>query len=184
MSDARNVLSNNSVYGDMAGRDIVKVVNVSSNSYLHELAEKFSRESESDKHLSDFIEQLQRFMEAETNPTGIDLPTKLESSGREDAVLTAMRLKESFSKKLMHHQFSENAQFLFAHILAKIHAFFCFKVHPKVTAGATRVEVDALIFDELLSPLYDEVGASGIINLSDVQGMMYYLAGNCHIDWK
>jgi len=107
----------------------------------------------------------------------------LRAGNRSDLELEALQLKERFSKKLARLQFSEQAQEIFAHVLSKIHAFFSLRVRPKLLHGASRYEIDQLIYEELLVPIHNEIAGCNLIDLVDLQGMMYFLAGNCHISW-
>jgi len=81
-------------------------------------------------------------------------------------------------------QFSQQAQEIFVQVLGKIHTFFHYHVRPKQLAGVQRYEIDELIYTELIVKVHDEVGSCALgIDMTDVQGMVYYLAGNCHISW-
>jgi hypothetical protein len=181
--DTRGVTqSHNYAAGDIAARDINKtVIQHSPSSALREMADKFKLECESDKHLSSFIDRLEHFLTEASEIPSRDLATKLQAGARGDLVESALQLKEQFTKKLLKYQFSEQAQQIFAHVLSKIHAFYAYRVVP--LAKSPRAEVDALIYNELLVPLYDEVGGCKLIDLTDLQGMVYFLGGNCHIKW-
>lgn len=184
MSGSTTNQSHNLAAGDIAGGDINKTIILASHpSALRQLAEKFKLESESDKKLSDFIECLKHFIAVAPESPARQLEEKLDAGNRKDLIPSALLLKERFAKKLARHQFSEQAQDIFAHILSKIHAFFVYKVQPLQAEGASRSTVDNLIYQELLIPTYDEVGACKLIDISDLQGMIYFLGGNCHIKW-
>jgi hypothetical protein len=178
-------ISGSSAGGDIAGGDITKTtVYQGPRSALREMTERFRLECAADKHLSCFIERLQHFVAAAPESPSRDLETKLRDGGRPDLVRDALLLKERFAKKLLRLQFSEQAQEIFAHVLSKIHAFFTLRVHPRSGANVARPQIDDLIYQELLAPLYDEIGNSELgLDLLDLQGMVYYLGGNCHIRW-
>ena len=54
------------------------------------------------------------------------------------------------------------------------------QVRPLVLANAPRADIDRLVYD-LIEELYGEVGNSELdITMSDLHGMVYFLAGNCH----
>ncbi len=178
-------LSNNTVAGDMAGGNISHSHFYSGQpSTLRDLAVKFRIECNEDQRLSDFIETLQHYVAiAPTQPTR-DLTTKLLASGRADLVDEALILKEQFYKKLIRFQFNQQAQEIFAHILSKIHAFFTYKVCPKINENIPRSQIDDLIYSELLEPIYNDIGNCSLgVDLRDLQGMLYFLGGNCHIKW-
>ena len=170
--------------GDIVAGDVTHNhrYNLNPASTLRELADQL-RLATDDEHQHAFVERLQHFAEPLSQSPSRDLVQKLRESSRIDLLDNALAWKEQFYKKLVRLQFSRQAQDLFVHILAKIHTFFTWKVRPLVQADAPRTEVDALIYG-LLTELYDEVGNSELdITMTDLEGMVYFLAGNCHIDW-
>lgn len=174
----------NVVFGDMAGGDIHKsTIYQPPESGLQQLAKRFRMQCAEDERLSAFIERLQHFAATAPNRPSRNLEAKLDDSGRSDLIPSALALKELFTKKLAKLQFSPHAQEIFAHILSRIHAFFDFKVRPRLAEGATRAEIDELTYNDLLLPIYNEVVVCKLIDLADLQGMTYFLAGNCHISW-
>ena len=131
-----------------------------------------------------FISQLQHYTQPLPPGPTRDLEQKLHAANRTDLLFDGLRWKEQFSKKLTRLQFSLHAQELFLHILSKIHTYFVLTVRPQVIEGALRSEVDALIY-QLIRELYEEVGDSELdLTMTDLHGMVYFLAGNCHIDWN
>ena len=170
--------------GHIAGRDIHQHTTYAANppSTLRELAARLRIESEEEPHPG-FIDELKHFAESRSDQPGRNLEQKLEDGSRTDLLADAVVWKEQFAKKLLRLQFSEQAQELFAHILSKIHTFFVYQVRPKVLEDTARSEVDTLIYG-LINELYEEVGTSELdLTMNDLQGMVYFLAGNCHIDW-
>ena len=171
--------------GDLAGRDITHhhSYNPHPKSPLRELAEQLRIDSDEDSQQG-FIKRLQHFAEPPSHAPNRDLEQKLEDASRTDVLFDALKWKEQFSKKLLRLQFSLQAQELFVHILSKIHTFFIYKVRPRVIDAAPRTEIDGLIY-QLILELYQEVGDSELdMTMTDLQGMVYFLAGNCHIDWS
>ena len=169
---------------DIAGRDITHnhSYNLNPASTLRELATELRLAADHETQHA-FIDRLQHFTEPISEGPGRDLAKKLEAASRADLLDHALEWKEQFYKKLLRLQFSRQAQELFVHILSKIHTFFMLRVRPRVRAHAPRTEVDALIY-ELITELYSEVGNSELdITMTDLEGMVYFLAGNCHIDW-
>lgn len=179
------IIAGNQIAGDFAGRDVNTTYQIQSPpSAIREMAQKFRKECAEDERLAHFVEQLQHFINRAANEPTRDLEAKLIAGGRGDMVVEAIELKEHFAKKLTRLQFSEQAQEIFAHILSKIHAYFTMNVKPHLLEGAPRSQIDAKIYSELLSPLHDDLGSSPLgIDMRDLQGMLYFLAGNCHIKW-
>ena len=172
--------------GNVAGGDIVggNVTHYHSNapSTLRELATKLNLDGDKSAQKG-FIAELEQFSQPIARVPNRNLEQKLEDSLRTDLLFDALEWKEQFSKKLIKFQFSLQAQELFVHILSKIHTFFLLEVRPRALSGAKRTEIDHLIYG-LVTELYDEVGDSELrLTMTDLQGMVYFLAGNCHIDW-
>ena len=171
--------------GDIAGGDITHKYSYHVNppSTLRELAAKLRLEDEKETQPG-FISRLQHYTKPPSHGPTRDLEHKLEDASRTDLLIAGLQWKEQFSKKLLRLQFSLQAQELFVHILSKINTFFALNVRPRVIAGASRTEIDGLVY-VLLTELYEEVGNSELdITMTDLQGMVYFLAGNCHIDWN
>lgn len=171
--------------GDIAGRDIIhqNSYNLKPPSTLRELAAKLRLQDESEAQ-SVFVSQLQHYAQPLSPSPTRDLEQKLQAAKRTDLLFDGLRWKEQFAKKLTRLQFSLHAQELFVHILSKIHTYFVLNVRPKTIEGAPRSEVDALVY-QLICELYEEVGNSELgLTMTDLHGMVYFLAGNCHIDWN
>lgn len=184
--DLSTTVSGSSAAGDIAGRDIVhnEIFQATQRSALREIAEKLRLQVESDQHLKTFIDELQHFISKAPDVPSRDLETKLHAASRGDVVPQALALKERFTKKLVRLQFSAQAQELFAHVLSRIHAFFTYRVQPKASEHVPRSQIDEMIYKDLLEPIYNEIGSCEAgIDLADLQGMMYFLGGNCHIRW-
>ena len=179
-SQERNVAG-----GDIAGRDIIRHHSYNPNppSTLRDLAAKLRLQDETEAQ-SAFISQLQHYTKPPSPGPTRDLEQKLHDAERTDLLFDGLRWKEQFSKKLTRLQFSLRAQELFVHILTKIHTYFALNVRPKVIEGAPRSEVDTLVY-QLIHEIYEEVGNSELdLTMTDIHGMVYFLAGNCHIDWN
>ena len=173
----------NIVSGDIAGRDISHTYNVNPTSTLRELATRLRLDDDEDAQPG-FISDLQHYTQPPSEDTTRNLEQKLRDASRTDLLSEGLKWKEQFSKKLIRLQFSIQAQELFVHILSKIHTYFTLKIRPKVLDGASRAEIDELVY-RLITELYDEVGNSELdMTMADLQGMVYFLAGNCHIDWS
>lgn len=179
------VQSGNTVQGDLAAGNITHNTSVylGSPSALRELANKFREDCEKEPALKQFIEGLQQFVDPLLTPPTRDLAAKLSDSGRDDIIDDAVLLKEQFARNLYRLQFSSEAQELYANILARLQAFFFLRIKPRIKEGALRSEVDDLVYDELCR-LRDEIGSGPHrIDFRQLQGMIYFLAGNCHIRW-
>ena len=187
MSDPKTSQTDNVVGGDIAGGNIHKsthIHGVNPNRTLRELAQRLSLESAEDEQLGEFIEALKPLTERLSVTPLRGLEKKLQDANRTDLIPAAVIAKEAFSKKLNKNLFSQQVQEFFVHVLSRIYLFFVHRVRPLLNSDADRSEIDTLIHDELVVEIYNEIGACELdITPLDLFGMLYFLTGNCHIDW-
>lgn len=179
----------NDVEGDQAGRDIYKTTinnNIPPQKRILAIAnllKKFAERTEQDTQLQSFIEDLDYYNRPMETPV-IGLEQKLKDGSRENVIAYAMRAKESFHKKLFRNQFSEAAQNINLQILSWIEAQFFNHVYQKICNGHPHDEISSLIQEFIIDPLLNELenDTLGYTTL-DINGMLYFLTGNCHIKW-
>ncbi len=148
------------------------------------MAENYRHEVEEDSVQQKFIEELLNYMKRVPGHEQRDLEDKLVAADRHDLINDAKKLKEKFAKKLYKHTFSPVAQNIFVHILAQINSCFRLKIKPMISENISPRLVDNAIYDEIVKAIYLEVGNSELkINMDDIHGMLYYLTGNCYIEW-
>ena len=114
----------------------------------------------------------------------VDLKMKLKLANREKDLLYALRLKEKIYKKIENNSSYISANGYFAHILSFVIANFRCYVYPALRKGTPNEEIDKIIYEKVIVPTFEEV-QTGInffnFNYSDIFGMVYFLAGNCHL---
>lgn len=168
--------------GNIVGRDLISLSETKTP--LKEMAESYCLEVEKDCAQKEFIEELQDYMKRVPGHEQRNLEQKLSTAKRDDLVPNAKILKEKFAKKLYKHTFSPVAQKIFVHILSMINCSFQLKIKPLIYENRPPSEVDRAIYDEIVQAVYFEVGNSELeINMDYIQGMLFYLTGNCYIDW-
>jgi len=186
-SNSQNTLAENKVDGDMAGRDINKQtinLNVKGKSQLRLKIEQIQRECLHDPEFKSCISRLTHYL----NPIDIknqrDLKTKLLAAGRNDEVNDAEELKEKFAKLLVKNSLSEQAQDAYAHVLGKIKLNYDAKVKSLLKENASLVLVEAAVL-EVVNEIYDDLCGTVLEHdYREIKGMLYFLTGNCHIEWK
>ncbi len=178
----------NEVGGDIVGRD--KIVHVTINhpekkEMLKELVRLYEYEKENNIEFRGIIEKLERFKTTKQNESIIGLKAKLENAKRSSSYSYANETKELFFKRLIKHEFSESAQKIYAYLLAELYSRFGQHVVPRI-----KEELDPLIIDEIVQKkVIDEVSfmtnSGEVLGIypDEVYGMMYFLTGNCHLDW-
>jgi hypothetical protein len=174
---------------DNAGRDIINhnITNIVQprQNQIAILYEKFRAEAEKNSLAErDFIEDLQHYIERPASQIVRTLRDKLAESGRTDLVESAEVAKERAMKRIVRFQTSQTAQEIFAYTLGELHSRFTHHVRPLIVAGAPRAAIDAAVYSEVLNPVVNSAEPSELgMNPAMVEAFLYFLAGNCHIQW-
>ena len=173
----------NVVQGHQAGRDVNVYQLARSESALGALMEWVQSEMEVDPGFCEIVETLQHFRDPNADDSR-DLETKLVDTGRAQQLSEALKLKEAFFKLMQKHLVRESAQRTLGHLLGVIWQRFNQEVRPLIDRGESALVVDAAILSKVISPVVQELGpASVLVQSLHISGMLYYLAGNCHIRW-
>ncbi|MET4142622.1 ABC-three component system protein [Pedobacter sp. UYP1] len=181
-------ISDNEVGGDIAGRDIDK------SSHLHLSGQKFSQmktllnklkeEQVGSKQLTEFIDDLDYFNTPKQNETVIGLDNKLIAGNRTNLIEYAKDVKDRYHRKLYKHQFSEAAQKINLHLLALVQSYYMNEVYPLICENKESTVINALISERIVQPLLSELEDNTLgFSAQDINGMLYFLTGNCHIKW-
>ncbi|OAV66753.1 hypothetical protein Barb4_02757 [Bacteroidales bacterium Barb4] len=151
--------------------------------------EKLKQEVANDNRYNDIMEDLKYYL---TKLDGTkDMPTKLEDGGfSKNDIVQATRRKEKYAKKLERNKFFLSAQLIDNELFAKILMDFETYVEPLIINNATKDNILKEVVEKIVSPILDLINVEGendeILNYNadDIFGMIYYLTGQCHINWK
>ncbi|AJK47374.1 ABC-three component system protein [Burkholderia plantarii] len=185
MASTSVTLRDNNAEGDIAGGDIIKNYNAAREpTAMSRLVARYRAEAASDKVLSEWTEKLEHFLSNETSPDIRSLEEKMRAAGRSDLLLTALGRKQSAYKAIMRQQGSKSAQTIYSFLMAEIVVNFEHSVLPLVQDGATRDIVDAAMLDKVITPALRMLEENPLeLDKLDIQGLVYFLAGNCYIRW-
>lgn len=174
----------NAVDGDMAGRDIIKNYYAGTRTLMSYLIEKFHKEKETNVAFSDIVDELQHFKDV-VSPAGlIGLEAKLAAGSRQDEIDTGLRLKHQCAKKLMKYELFESSQLIYAYLLGEVLTRFRKYVTPLILANEDRAKIDSVTFEKVVQPIVALLEENVLnINSQEIEGMMFFLSGNCHIRW-
>ncbi len=181
--------SNNNVRGDQAGRDVNKTTNIilgrsSGMDALRNKIEKLTEDCLYDPNFADCIKELTHYLNPIDPHDQRNLKTKLTEAGRADEVQEAEELKEYFAKILVKNNLSQKAQEVYVHILSVIKVSYDNKVKPLIKENPTHPDIGEKVF-EIIDAIYSTLSESVLkYDMRQVKGMLYFLTGNCHIDWK
>lgn len=187
VTQSGNTVSN----GDIAGRDIHKAtinigrMSLGGKSQLEILYEKLEKEKESSTIFCEIVDELLHFKTYAENTEVIGLEKKLENGRRLQYLNFAEKSKEKFTKKLLKNEYSETAQHIYAFLLAKVYSRFETSIYPRITEGQPEEFINQLINEYIVKPIEDLLG-DNLLHIYDdeINGMIYFLTGNCHIKWN
>lgn len=187
VTQSENVLEN----GDLAGRDIIKpVYNIGriafgGQSQLEKLYERLEKEKNESAIFSEIVDELLHFKNNADDEGFIGLEKKLENGNRLNYLHFAETSKEKFAKKLLKNEHSETAQLIYAFLLAKVYSSFQTNIYPRISESLSEDFINQLVTEYIIKPLEDILG-DNLLRIYDdeINGMIYFLTGNCHIKWN
>ncbi|KAA6303274.1 MAG: hypothetical protein EZS26_000533 [Candidatus Ordinivivax streblomastigis] len=151
--------------------------------------EKLNHEVANDVRYEKIMDSLKYYL---TKLDGtLDMPTKLRDGNFNDnEIIRATRRKEKYAKRLEQNRFFESAQWIDSQLFAKIKIEFETHIEPLINNGILKDEILKEVAIKVVSPVLDLINTEGEsdeylnYNAEDIFGMIYYLTGQCHINWK
>lgn len=150
--------------------------------------EKLNLEVKNDERYEGTMESLKYYL---TKLDGVSAETKLYDGGfNENEVIAAIRRKEMYAKRLQLNRFFESAQWIDSQLFAKIKMDFEAFVLPLIDNNSSKSEILKEVVIKVVQPVLDLINIEGEddevlnYNAEDIFGMIYYLTGQCHINWK
>lgn len=109
------------------------------------------------------------------------LEKKLRDAGRSHEVASAERAKERAAMRLQKFGLFESVTEVQTRLLSDIHSRFR-NVSTIIHSGGSNAEIDDKLESSVIAPILetDEVEAH---SHSKIMDSVYYLTGNCHLDW-
>ncbi|WP_098729231.1 ABC-three component system protein [Acinetobacter baumannii] len=174
----------------IAGDDksTVNNLNFSPNNTTRTIAQMYQRILEnSDNFLDDeTYQETKNSLFRYLNPKSamITLEEKLKAADREELIEDALELKEATNKFITMYEASSSGQYILVHILSTIATKHKAYVIPAIKTGKPRDVIDAIIDSMVIGNALSIIDGTGkSITSERMYGLMYYLAGNCHIKW-
>ena len=157
--------------------------------------------SRMDTYFQRLIEEIQQNVKAEiidellyytTEKDGtLGMERKLTDGGfREESILEALKQKEFYAKKSMRYDCYPSAQKIFLLLFARIKNEFNTSIYPLIVAQQPLPVVMSQLRQKIVNPIMDMLDAHGAhdqyLNFTEdhIYGMIYYLTGMCHLNWK
>ena len=185
MNSQKNIYSG----GDVAGGNINKsqtIVYNTSKTRLGGLIEQLRNQIGEDRCAAEFVESLISWMNPKKTELRRDLATKLNECGKGHLLSDALDDKERFVKQLKRTAFNPALQEIYAYILGEIHSRFNLQIKPMISTSDEPGLIESKIL-ELANTITSQIADAPVelvIGLPEVLGMLYYLTGNCYIEWE
>lgn len=173
--------------GDVAGGNIDKSQNIflsPPKTRLGSLIEQLREQIGKDPETAEFVESLISWITPKKTEIKRSLAEKLNACGKRHLLADALEAKERFAKQLKKTTFNPAVQEIYAYILGEIYTNFNHRIKPKIASadkGGTE-EAIADLADRITRQIADAPPSLGI-GMTEIAGMLYYLTGNCHLDW-
>lgn len=153
-------------------------------SWFARLQEDFKNDVRLQKKMNDIMRYRTKL------PHTIGLEQKLLDGGfAKKAIDKARRQKQSYAKKATKYQYYEMANKIDNYLFAIVSDHFDREVLPLIEDEKPLREINRAVYDKVVVPVMEELNTVGdsdtclCYTLDDVFGMLYYLTGNCHINW-
>lgn len=157
---------------------------VSAMKKLIELYYKEKKEGK-DSLLSSYIKKLERYTNQNEGDLQ-DLESKLKDGGYEEDIPQALEQKQKYAMQLKESTFSVASQQIHVLLLSRVIVNFNNYVLPQLKKNASKEAIKDLIVNMVIIPV-EELACEEENVLSiyadDINNMLYYLTGNCHIKW-
>ena len=154
----------------------VENLNISPKTRWQKRFEELKRQVENDERYATFIDD---FEEYNTIKDGIGLEKKL-SDGKfnETEINRALRLKEKYAKRVVKDEMFLAQQKIDVEIFSIIDNGFYTYVYPLILENQSKKPILEILNKEGAEDNYLDY------NANDIFGMVYFLTGKCHLNWK
>ena len=149
---------------------------------------KLAEEFRTDERLLRKLDDIKRYKTVLDKTRGLD--SKLEDGGFDTgSIAAARRKKQYYVKKATRYQYYESAQRIDSYLYAKVCNRFDHYVFPLIRARHPLDEVRTAVYEQVVTPILEEIDEQGsadtclCYNEDDIFGILYYLTGNCHVNW-
>lgn len=148
---------------------------------IEQLREKIGKDPEA----VEFVERLLWWINPKSTELKRSLPDKLTDCDKSYLIYDALEAKELFAKQLKRTTFSPAVQEIYAYILGDIHTYFNLRIKPIIASTSEVGGVENAIYN-LTNSISTQIANAPPelgIGTAEIVGMLYYLTGNCHLEW-
>lgn len=175
--------------GDVAGRDINHIHNHSQITWYQKRFQRLADEIEQDIRYEQTIDDLKYYETILDGEKGLEEKLSDGKWANTDISL-AIRQKQKFAKKQEKYKYYVSAQLINTHLFAEILLKFKEHIKPMIEANEEQQHIFSAVCRNVIDPILQKLNVEGFdddylcYDAEDVLGMIYYLTGSCHINWK
>ncbi len=183
MIPLKTIFRNIKAWGDVVGRDKITNNILPRPSQLDILSESLKNEIENNDTTPTIIDELTHFKNKRSEIR--DLTFKLTEAGYHNLIEEAEELKELIAKLIVKHQNYKSAQKIITLLLDEIQSIFNAKIKPKIEPDLSQQKIKEILRDYLEQEIKDQLGENVLeIYNRQINGMVFFLTGNCHLEWR
>lgn len=119
------------------------------------------------------------------------LEEKLQDGGFQKMFIQkAIIQKEMYAKRATKYECYLAAQEIILSLFARIKNEFDVRIYPMIIKGADVPSIMQEVHKQIVSPILQMIEMNGVndqslyFNMDHIYGMIYYLTGMCHLNWK
>ena len=175
-------LRNITAGGDVVGRD--KITNIlPAPTQMDLLSQRYVEEKSNQQMTYVIIDELTHY--SNENYDIRDLTEKLEDAGFGYLVDVGEELKEEVSKLIIRNQHFKSAQKIITYLLAEVESIFNANIKKSLLDVKEEAALKLLFRTHLEKEIQAHLGDNVLeIFNRQINGMVYFLTGNCHLEWK
>jgi hypothetical protein len=181
-------INNNSVH-QQTNIGNVENLNLTPKTRWQKYFEELNRQVENDERYATFIDD---FKEYDTTIKGdIGLEKKLrDGKFNRTEIHRALRLKERYAKRVAKNEMFLAQQKIDVEIFSIIDNGFYTYVYPLILENQSKKYILEILNEKVIQPILEILNKEGAednylnYNANDIFGMVYFLTGKCHLNWK
>ena len=175
-------------YNPAAKKVIINQTPIAPQSRLASWFARLQEDFKNDVRLQKKMDDIMRYRTKLRHTIGLEQKL-LDGGFPKKAIDKARRQKQSYAKKATKYQYYEMANKIDNYLFAIVSDHFDREVLPLIEDEKPLREINQAVYDKVIVPVMEELNTVGdsdtclCYTLDDVFGMLYYLTGNCHINW-
>ena len=175
-------------YNPAAKKVIINQTSIAPQSRLASWFARLQEDFKNDVRLQKKMDDIMRYRTKLRHTIGLEQKL-LDGGFPKKAIDKARRQKQSYAKKATKYQYYEMANKIDNYLFAIVSDHFDREVLPLIEDDKPLREINQAVYDKVILPVMEELNTVGdsdtclCYTLDDVFGMLYYLTGNCHINW-